>query len=560
MTNPGDVLDAGLEPGPDATRHVAKHAGRVGAATMLSRVLGLVRDQTMAALFGAGFASDAFNAAFRIPNLLRDLFAEGAMSAAFIPTFTEAEARQGREEAWALGRQVMSSLLLVLLGLCVLGWFFAGPFVDLLAGGFSREPGKLELTAWLFRVMLPFLPLVALAAVAMGMLNARGVFGVPALAPALLNAGMVAFGLALIPACHAIGQPPIVAMAIGVVLGAALQFVCQLPSLRRQGFRFRLEWPTWPPGVRRIAMLMGPATIGLAATNVNVIVASRIASAFVEGTVTWLYCAFRLMQLPIGVFGVALATVSMPALSRAAVDGDLPGLKSTLSAAARLVIVLTVPAAVLLAVLAEPTIATLFEHGRFQAADTARTAEALVFYCLGLPAFAAIGIFSRTFYALGDTRRPMFASLTAVAVNLTLNLMLVGPLRFLGLDHRGIALAAALAAFANLGQLAFWLRQRIGGFGARRILSTLLRVLAASTAVGLLLRAGLQVLGPRWRHGHLVELATVGVGLALGLALVWLALRIARVEELAVIEDLARSLRRRLPLARRGERPPRRDR
>lgn len=542
-------IDEGMAvaPGPpaDPTRRVAKDAGRVGAATMLSRVLGLLRDLVMAAMFGAGFASDAFNAAFRVPNMLRDLFAEGAMSAAFIPTFTEAERKRGAEEAWALGRQVMSSLLLVLLAVCAIGWLFAGPFVNLLAGGFAQQPGKLELTEWLFRVMLPFLPLVALAAVAMGMLNARGVFGVPALAPALLNAGMVVFGLALIPAFRAIGQPPIVAMAVGVVLGAALQFGCQLPALRRQGFRLAFEWPTWPPGVRRVVQLMGPATIGLAATNVNVIVASRIASAFVEGSVTWLYCAFRLMQLPIGVFGVALATVSMPALSRAAVDEDLPALKSTLSASARLVLVLTMPAAMLMAVLAQPVIALLFEHGRFHAGDTARTAEALVMYCLGLPAFAAIGVFSRTFYALGDTRRPMIASLTAVAVNLALNLSLVGPLRFLGLDHRGIALAASLAAVVNLAQLGWQLRRRIGGFDGRRILATFLRVLAASAAVGAVLWLGLRSLGDAWRHGHLAQLATVAGGLALGVVLGWGALRLARVEELAVLEDLAKGLRRR---------------
>lgn len=548
MTSLGE--DLGPAPGPpdDTTRRVAKDAGRVGAATMLSRVLGLVRDQVMAAMFGAGFASDAFNAAFRVPNMLRDLFAEGAMSAAFIPTFTEAERKRGADEAWALGRQVMSSLLLVLLVLCAAGWWFAGPFVELLAGGFAQQPGKLELTAWLFRVMLPFLPFVALAAVAMGMLNARGVFGVPALAPALLNAGMIVFGLALIPLFRAIGQPPIAAMAAGVVLGAALQFACQLPALRRQGFRFALEWPVWPPGVRRVLQLMGPATIGLAATNVNVIVASRIASAFVEGSVTWLYCAFRLMQLPIGVFGVALATVSMPALSRAAVDEDLPALKSTLSAAARLVLVLTIPAAMLLAVLAEPVLALLFEHGRFHALDTARTAEALVMYCLGLPAFAAIGVFSRTYYALGDTRRPMVASLTAVGVNLALNLSLVGPLRFLGLDHRGIALAASLAAVVNLAQLAIGLRRRLGGIEGTRMLATLLRVLAASAVAGAALWLGLRALDGAWRQGHLAQLGTVAAGLALGALLVWGALRLTRVEELAVLEGLVKGLRRRLGL------------
>ncbi len=542
MTNDGAPAAAA----PDAARRVARDAGRVGAATMLSRVLGLVRDQLMAALFGAGFASDAFNIAFRVPNMLRDLFAEGAMSAAFIPTFTEVDQKQGADAAWALGRQLMSALLVVLIGLCLVGWLFTGPFVHLLAGGFASQPGKLELTARLFRVMLPFLPLVALAAVAMGMLNARGVFGVPALAPALLNVGMIAFGLALIPVCRALGQPPIVAMAFGVVAGAALQFACQLPALGKQGFRFALEWPTWPPGVRRVATLMVPATLGLAATNVNVIVASRIASSFAEGSVTWLYCAFRLMQLPIGVFGVALATVSMPALSRAAVAGDLPGLKSTLSATARLVFALTVPAAMLLAVFAQPLIAVLFEHGRFHAADTGRTAAALVMYCLGLPAFAAIGVFSRTWYALGDTRRPMIASFTAVAVNLALNLLLVGPLRPLGLDHLGIALAASLAAYANLAQLAFGLRRRIGGFEGRRIAAAFGRVLVASALVAAVLVPALRLLGDRWRAGHLAELATLAVGLSVGGALGWLALRALRVEETAVLADLARGLRRKL--------------
>lgn len=546
MTSTGEGFEAAATPPGGTDRRVAKEAGRVGAATLLSRVLGLVRDQVMAALFGAGFASDAFNAAFRVPNMLRDLFAEGAMSAAFIPAFTEADQKRGAAAAWALGRQVMSSLLLVLLALCAFGWLLSSPFVDLLAGGFAQQEGKLELTAWLFRVMLPFLPLVSLAAVAMGMLNARGIFGVPALAPALLNAGMIVFGLALIPVCRAVGQPPIVAMAVGVVLGAALQFAVQLPALGRQGFRLRLEWPTWPPEVRRVAALMGPATIGLAATNVNVIVASRIASFFAEGSVTWLYCAFRLMQLPIGVFGVALATVSMPALSRAAVAGDLPAVRSTLSAAARLVLVLTVPAAVLLGVLAEPIVMVLFEHGRFHAGDTARTAEALVMYCAGLPAFAAIGVFSRAWYALGDTRRPMFASLAAVAINLGLNLLLVGPLRSLGLDHRGIALAASLAALANLAQLAHGLRGRLGGIEGRRMAGTLARVLAASAAAGALLWLGLRALGGAWRQGAPEQVATVAGGLALGALLAWGALRIARVEEVRVLEDLARGVRRRL--------------
>jgi len=540
-------------PGPPVTprddgsaRSVARHAGTVGAATMLSRVLGLARDQIMAALFGAGFASDAFNTAFRIPNLLRDLFAEGAMSASFIPTFTEYDQKRGAEEAWALGRQLMMTLLTVLVALCLVGWLFTPQFMHLLAAGFARFPGKLELTGRLFRIMLPFLPFVALAAAAMGMLNARGVFGIPALAPALLNVGMIVFGLALIPVCHQFGQPPIVAMAFGVVLGAALQFAFQLPALHRVGFRFRFELPTWHPGVRRVALLMIPATIGLAATNVNILVSNNIASRLAQGSVTWLYCAFRLMQLPIGVFGIALATVSMPALSRAAVNRDLPALKGTLSATVRLVLLMTVPAAVFLAVLSQPIIALLFEHGRFHADATAQTSAALVMYCIGLPAFASIGVLTRTFYALGDTRTPMQASLVSVALNLALNLLLVGPLRFLGLEHRGLALAASVTAVVNLLQLSLYLRRKLGPLEGGRIAGTLLRVAAASALVGVALWLGLGALAGRWHHGPLVELGVVLAAALVAGLLGWGALRLARVEELGILEELARGLARRL--------------
>src|SRR5262249_1428450 len=286
--------------GAEGAGGVARHVGKVSAATFLSRILGLLRDQVFAAWFGAGTAADAFSMAFRGPNLVRDLFAEGAMSASFVPTFTEWRERQGDDAAWALGRQLMSTLLAVLLALCALGWVFAPQLIGLMAGGFGAVPGKLALTVWLTRIMLPFLPAVALAAAAMGMLNARGVFFLPALAPALLNVGMIAFGLALIPACRAVGWPAIAAMAFGVVRGGVLQVVCRLPALRRRGFRMRLEIPAWHPGVRRVALLMLPATVGLAATQLNIFVSQAIAASFREGSVSWLQYAFRLMQLPIG--------------------------------------------------------------------------------------------------------------------------------------------------------------------------------------------------------------------------------------------------------------------
>ncbi|OGF09179.1 MAG: murein biosynthesis integral membrane protein MurJ [Candidatus Eisenbacteria bacterium RBG_16_71_46] len=522
-------------------RRVARTAGTVGAATLLSRLLGLVREQVMATVFGAGFATDAFNVAFRIPNLLRDLFAEGAMSAAFVPTFTEYLEKRGEAEAWALGRQVLLTLFVVLAVACVVGYLLAPWLVVLFAPGFGAVPGKIDLTVLLTRVMLPFLPAVALAAACMGMLNARGVFAVPALAPTLLNIGMVAFGLALIPVCQALGLPAILAMAVGVVIGGFMQLGFQLPSLARQGFRFRLEAPTLPPGVRRVGWLMAPATIGLAATQINLLVSTVIASMLQQGSVSWLWYAFRIMQLPIGVFGVALATVSLPELARAAVAQDMPRLKSTFSATLRLVILLTVPAAMWLAATSGPVIALLYEHGRFQDFDTRQTAAALVMYCIGLPAFAGVTVSARAFYAMGDTRTPVQVSFVSVAINLVLNLALMRPL-----GHLGLALATSVTSTISLLQLGWYLRRRIGPLEGRRMLATLLRVGAASVtgvapcAIGLLLLRG------AWHRGFAWEAATVAASAAVALAIGYVAMKLFGVEELHALEDLARGVRSRL--------------
>jgi putative peptidoglycan lipid II flippase len=537
-------------PAADATPGVARHVGKVSAATLASRVLGLARDQVFAALFGAGTAADAFNMAFRVPNLVRDLFAEGAMSASFVPTFTEWRAKHGDDAAWALGRQLMASLLLVLLGLCVLGWFAAPAIVDLMAGGFGAVPGKLDLTVLLTRIMLPFLPAMALSAAAMGMLNARGVFFVPAFAPALLNVGMILFGLAAIPICRAQGWPVITGFAVGVVLGGALQFAVQLPALGRLGFRFRLEWPAWHPGVRRVALLMLPATVGLAATQLNVFVSQAIAASFREGSVSWLQYAFRLMQLPIGLFGVAVATVSLPAMSRAAVANDALQLRATLSESVRLVFLLTVPCALYLAVFARPIIALLFQHGAFQPADTRATGDALLMYCIGLPAFAAVGIFTRAYYALGDTRTPVRSTFVAVGSNLALNLLFVGPLAFLGLGHQGLALATSATAILNLSQLALRLRGRLGGIEGGRMLRSLARITAASAVPAVLAALALALWGDGSRLGVLARLGVVAGGGVLGLALLAGAMRLLRVEELGMVRELARSVRARLTAGR----------
>jgi len=411
----------------------------------------------------------------------------------------------------------------------------------LIAGGFAAVPGKLALTVTLTRIMLPFLPAVALAAAAMGMLNARGVFFLPAFAPALLNIGMIVFGLSLIPAARSIGWPVITAMAFGVALGGLLQFICQLPSLHRLGFRFRIELPTWHPGVRRVAFLMLPATIGLAATQLNIFVSQAIAASFREGSVSWLQYAFRLMQLPIGLFGVAVGTVSLPALSRAAARRDVPALRATLSESVRLVFLLTVPSALFLAVMARPIIALLFQHGRFHAVDTIATGDALVMYCVGLPAFAAVGIFTRAFYAQGDTRTPVRATFVAVGVNLALNLLFVGPLARLGLAHRGLALATSVTAMLNLVQLAFRLRSRIGGVDGGRILRSLGKLLVAGGLTAAGLAAALFALGDVSGRGLAFRAAVVAGGGLGALVVGGLLMRLLRVEELALLGELGRS-------------------
>lgn len=525
---------------------IARNAGIVGPATFLSRVLGLVREQVMAALFGAGFATDAFNVAFRIPNLLRDLFAEGAMSSAFVPTFTAVHQREGDAQSWAFGRQLMLTLAAVLTLLCVIGALLAPWLVRLFAPGFGAIAGKLDLTIMLTRVMLPFLPAVALAAAAMGMLNARGSFAVPALAPTMLNLGMIVGGVALIPVVRHFGQPAILAMALGVVIGGIGQFVCQLPALYKMGFRLRLETPWRHPGVWRVATLMGPAAIGLAAVQVNLLVSTLIASMLVQGSVSWLGYAFRLMQLPIGVFGVALATVSMPALARAAVDRDMPALKATLSATVRLVLLLTVPAAILLAVLAIPICRLLYQHGRFGPMDTVHTAGALLMYCIGLPAFAAVGVMTRAFYALGDTRTPVQASVVSVTLNLALNLLFVGPLRRLGLEHTGLALATSVTSIASLVQLTWYMRRRLGPLEGRRMLNTAWRVAVAAGIAALPCAILVRIADARLGTGTLVAALEVVAGALLALGVGYGAMRVLKVEELSTVEALAGAIRRRM--------------
>lgn len=463
-----------------STERISKSAGLIGLATMTSRVLGLVRDTVMAYLFGAGGQMDAYNVAFRFPNLVRDLFAEGAMSAAFVPAFTRRLTTESREQAWRLGSLVITVLVLVTGGIAVLGMLGAGPIARAFAGSYADVPGKLELTAFLTRVMFPFLPLVAVAAAFMGMLNALHRFFVPALSPALFNVGSIVSTIALVPVMPLVGLPPIMAPAIGVLVGGVGQVVAQWPLLRKEGFRFRPVVDFSDPGLREILRLMGPGLMGLAAVQINVLVNTSLATRAGDGPASWLNYAFRLMYLPIGLFGVSIATASLPSISRQAAVADLAQMRKTIAHGLRLMLMLNVPATIGLVTLASPIVALIFERGKFGAADTAATAAALAFYAPGLIGYSAVKLAAPSFYALGDSRTPVTVSMATVAMNVALNLGL-----FALIGYKGLALGTALAALFNAGTLLLVLRGRIGGLDGRATGVALMKILAASAVMGL---------------------------------------------------------------------------
>lgn len=461
---------------------MARSAGLISVATMTSRLLGVAREMVLAKLFGAGTAMDAFNVAFRVPNLLRDLFAEGAMTAAFVPTFTRTLTSADRETAWRLGNLVINSLLLVTGVLVVLGIVLAEPVTHTIASGegFVTVPGKLDLTTQLTRIMLPFLTTVAVAAAMMGMLNSVGRFFLPALSPAMFNVATILCAFLLVPFMPMFGLPPIAGIAVGTLVGGLGQILVQWPALRQEGFRYRPVVDFRNPELREILRLMGPGTLGLAAVQINVFVNTYLATTQPEGAVSWLNYAFRLMYLPIGLFGVSIATAALPDLSRHAAAADRAAMRRTVSSGLRMMLMLNVPATIGLIALAHPAVELLYERGRFTPVDTAATAAALMFYAPGLVGYSAVKLASPAFYALRDSRTPVVVSVLSVAANLGMNLALV---RVMG--YRGLALGTALAAVLNAGTLLVLLSRRLEGLDGRRILVAATKILIASLLMGL---------------------------------------------------------------------------
>jgi putative peptidoglycan lipid II flippase len=459
---------------------LARYAGVTGIATLTSRLLGLGRDQVLAAFFGAGNEMDAFVVAFRIPNLVRDLFAEGAMSAAFVPTFTHELTLKGKADAWRLANNVLNALLIATGALVVLGIVFARPLIEIYASDFGSVPGKLELTVQLTRVMLPFLTMVAVAAAMMGMLNSLHHYFVPALSPAMFNLAAIAGAFALVPLMPALGQPPIMAIAIAALAGGFGQMAIQWPPLRREGFRYRPVFDPRDPVLRRTLILMGPGTIGLAATQVNLFVNTLLATSQGTGAASWLTYAFRLMYLPIGLFGVSIGTAVLPAVSRHAAVQDTSGIRRTVSRGLGMMLMLNIPATVGLFVLATPIVRLLFERGQFVPADTTATAAAARLYALGLAGYSAVRIASPTFYAIGDSRVPATVSAGAIAVNVVASVALVRTIGF-----EGLALGTSLASIANGAALVWLLRRRLGSLDGRRLLLTLMKALVSSAVMAI---------------------------------------------------------------------------
>jgi putative peptidoglycan lipid II flippase len=518
---------------PAPSESVVRSAGMVSVAMGMSRVTGLLREIVMARLFGAGFVYDAFLLGFRIPNLTRDLFAEGALSSAFVPIFTQTLAQKGRKEAALLSNLVATALIIVVGLFCLFGIVFTPAWVNLLASGFHQVPGKFELAVKLTRIMFAFLLLVALAAQAMGVLNACNRFAVPALASTFFNIGSVSFGLVLgyLLGPH-LGLEPITGMAIGVVLGGALQLVWQLPSLRAEGFRFRpaIDWNH--PLLRKIFSLMGPAILGNAAVQINVLVITNFASRIPgNGPVSWLGYSFRFMQLPLGLFGVAIASATLPSISRSAGIGDFDEFRRTLSKSLGMVFLLTLPSSVGLIVLGRAMIGAIYQGGKFSAGDTEQTALALSCYALGLAGYSALKVLNPAFYALHDARTPMVISVLSIAVNyFTASLLF----RYTALGHAGLALSTA--AVATFGGVALFviLRNRVGGIYGRNLIESVWKITAASAVMGAAVLLSSRGIEGWLGDGRFARLVDLTASIPLGLLVFYAACRVLRVSELAL--------------------------
>lgn len=458
---------------------VTKAAGVVGAATLLSRMFGFIRDVVIAWFFGAGLSSDAFFVAFRVPNLLRRLFAEGSLSIAFIPVFTEYLTVKGKEEAFKLAGAAIWLLSMILAVVAVFGILLSPVIIKVVAPGFIDSPEKFFLTVNLTRIMFPYIFFIGLVALSMGILNSLGHFAAPALAPVFLNVAMICSVFFISP--HM--SDPVTGLAIGVLIGGVLQLALQIPFLIKKGLYFWQRVKIFHPGLKRIGVLMLPAVFGAAVYQINILVGTILASLLPEGSVSYLYYADRLVQFPLGIFAIATATAILPSLSRQAASRDLEAVKTTFAYAMNLVLFITIPSMVGLIVLREPIVALLFKRGIFDSEATQLTAYALLYYSIGLWAFSGVRIVVATFYALQDTRTPVRMAVISIIANIVLGIILMGPLA-----HGGLALSTSLASMLNLGLLVRALKIKLGSLGLRSIAESACKSVLCAAIMGIIIK------------------------------------------------------------------------
>ncbi|MBF0623689.1 MAG: murein biosynthesis integral membrane protein MurJ [Magnetococcales bacterium] len=498
-----------LSPRSGSAAHpLLRAVGTISFFTLVSRIFGFVRDVVIARGFGSGMGADAFFVAFKLPNFLRRLFAEGAMSTAFVPVFSDSLARGNVEETREVVHTVFTALTAALMILVVLAELGMPWLILVTAPGFSDQPEKMQLAIDLTRITFPYILLISLVSLAGGILNSHKRFAIPAATPVLLNVFLILGALLLSPLL----EEPVMGLAWGVLAGGVAQLALQLPALSRIGMSFRLRWDPRHPALRRILKLMGPSILGVSAVQINLLFDIFLASWLPEGSISYLYYADRLVEFPLGLIGIAMGTAILPALSAKAAVGDLKGMGTDLSFALRMVLFINLPATVGLLVLREPILALLFQRGAFDAAATDLTSRALFAYGLGLLAFSGIKVLAPAYYSMQDTRTPVRFGLISVAVNMACNVILMFPLQ-----HVGLALATTIAAYVNAFLLLVHLQRKVGFRPGRELWVTALKTLAACLAMGATLHYGGELyltgdLGTWARALRLLAVIAVGCG------------------------------------------------
>jgi putative peptidoglycan lipid II flippase len=459
----------------DEKKRVARAAGLFSTGTLISRITGFIRDIVLAKIFGATGLTDAFFVAYRIPNLLRELFAEGAVSAGFVPVFTEYLTKEDREEAKRLAGVVFAFMLSVLTVVCFIGILFAPHIASVFAKGFTADADKFSLTIRLLRIMFPFLLFISLAALAMGVLNSLRSFFLPAIAPAFFNLAIISTALFLAPRFSV----PILAIGAGVTIGGLMQYGVQALALAKKRFHIKPNFSFSHPGLKRVLLLVLPVVAAIGATQINVLISNIFATYLPEGSATYLYYGIRLVLFPIGIFGVAMSMAILPSMSEQAAKGDQDALRDTFSFSLRLVFFLSIPSMAGLISLANPIINLIYQRGEFTYEATRGTVYALIFYSLGLWAFVGSKVARTPFYSMQDTKTPLKVAVISVLANISFSFILVGPLK-----HGGLALALSIASAVNFILLFLLLRKKLQRVDGKNILKSFLKVLTASIVMG----------------------------------------------------------------------------